>query len=478
MQGDALARLYRAAGHEVRLLGGTDDHALKNALAAEAAGVDTQAFVDANAARFEELQKPLGIHFDDFIRTSVDSRHRPTVEALWALTEANGDFYRRQYEGRYCVGCEQFYAEEELVEGRCPEHETPTELVAEENWFFRLSRYRDALEELIVGGRLRIEPRAYANEVLAFLRGGLSDISVSRSQERAHGWGLAVPGDPSQVIYVWWDALANYISALDFGGSREAYRYWWQEADDRIHVIGKGILRFHAVYWPALLLSAGQPLPTTIFVHPYLTTDGRKLSKSTGNVVDPVDVAARFGADALRWWLLSDVPRTTDADYTDLRLVERHDSDLANGVGNLATRVVAMIHRFRDGRPPATGTVPLPPDVAASSDDFDLRAVVASATGAVTEANRRLEESAPWLLAKAERAGDVQAGGNLDASLAAAVEALRGIVALLGALTPALAARLEGALTPLPDGRLPAAEPLVRRLGQARLDYPRRTGPS
>lgn len=464
VQADALVRLYRRAGHEVRFLGGTDDHALKNALAAEAAGVDTQSFVDANAARFEQLQAPLGVRFDDFVRTSADPRHRPTVDALWARTDANGDFYRRQYEGQYCVGCEQFYAEDELVEGRCPEHETPTELVAEENWFFRLSRYRDQLEELLVSGRLRIEPRVYANEVLSFVRGGLADISVSRSHERAHGWGLPVPGDPSQVIYVWWDALANYISALDFGGDGAAYQHWWCEADDRTHVIGKGILRFHAVYWPALLLSAGQPLPTSIFVHPYLTANGRKLSKTTGNVVDPVAVVDRFGTDALRWWLLSDVPRAADADYTDARLLERHDGDLANGVGNLATRVVTMVHRFRDGRAPAIETAPIDPAVTASGDGFDLRAVVAWVNGAVAEANRRLEAAAPWLLAKAERAGDPDATRQLDESLADALGALRGIVPVLASLVPSLGDRLERALTPLDDGRLPAPVPLVPRL--------------
>jgi methionyl-tRNA synthetase len=466
VQADALARLYRATGDEVRLLGGTDDHALKNALAAEAAGVDTQSFVDGNAARFQQLQEPLGVEFDDFIRTSVDPRHRPTVEALWELTASNGDFYRRKYEGQYCVGCEQFYTEDELVEGSCPEHETPTELVAEDNWFFRLSRYQEHLEELIVSGRLRIEPRVYANEVLSFVRGGLSDISVSRSQERAHGWGLPVPGDPSQVVYVWWDALANYISALDFAGNRQPYKQWWLDSDDRIHLIGKGILRFHAVYWPALLLSAGQPLPSRIFVHPYLTANGRKLSKSTGNVVDPVDVAARFGSDALRWWLLSDVPRAADADYTDQRLVERHDADLANGVGNLATRVVTMIHRFRDGRPPAIGAERPPSELASYCEHFDLRAMVTSVNSTVAEANRRLEESAPWLLAKAERAGDAGAADQLDESLAAALGALRRIVHLLGPLTLALATRLEGALSPLADGRLPSAEPLIPRLGE------------
>lgn len=224
-------------------------------------------------------------------------------------------------------------------------------------------------------------------------------------------------------------------------------------------------MRFHAVYWPALLLSASQPLPTRIVVRPYLTANGRKLSKSTGNVVDPVEVAERFGTAALRWWLLSDVPRVADADYTDQRLIERHDADLANGIGNLATRLITMIHRVHDGRPPATGAVQDPTEVASHGDDFDLRAIAAFVNSAVAEANERLEESAPWLLARAERAGNVDAADQLDESLSAALASLRRLTQLLIPLTPGLATRLERALTPLADGRLPAAEPLVPRLG-------------
>lgn len=470
VQADALARVYRAAGDEVRFLGGTDDHALKNALAAEAAGVDTQTFVDTNAARFEQLQAPLGVRFDDFIRTSTDARHRPTVESLWRQTERNGDFYRREYAGQYCVGCEQFYAEDELLDGCCPEHETPTELVVEDNWFFRLSRYQAEIEAAIASGRLRIEPQTYRNEALSFVRNGLDDISVSRSRERAHGWGIPVPGDPSQVVYVWWDALANYVSALDFAGDQRAYRHWWVEADERIHVIGKGILRFHAVYWPALLLSAGQPLPTRIFVHPYLTANGRKLSKTSGNVVDPLDVASRFGADALRWWLLADVPRSADADYGDERLVLRHDTDLANGVGNLLSRTVSMLHRFRAGRPPPSAGAAAGASAPSidHADEFDLRGLVGAVVATVADANRRLEQAAPWLLARREREGDGEAARQLDGCLARAISDLHQIAPLLAPLAPGLSERLVHALTPRPDGTLPEATPLAPRLASDR----------
>ena len=195
-------------------------------------------------------------------------------------------------------------------------------------------------------------PETYRNEVLAFLAGGLDDISVSRSQARARGWGIPVPDDPTQVVYVWWDALGNYITALDYGTDGDAFDTWWRHADERIHVIGKDIVRFHAVYWPAILLSAGELPPTTIFVHPFLTAGGEKLSKSSGNAIDPVAVVDEVGIDALRWWLLRDVPRTVDADFTVDRVVKRSDEDLAHGVGNLVHRIVTMVHRLCDGRPP------------------------------------------------------------------------------------------------------------------------------
>ncbi|HET6752722.1 MAG TPA: class I tRNA ligase family protein, partial [Jiangellaceae bacterium] len=217
-------------------------------------------------------------------------------------------------------------------------------MVAEENWFFRLSRYQERLRQLIGGGELRIEPAARRNEVLGFVAGGLEDFSVSRSRTRARGWGIPVPDDPHQVIYVWWDALGNYLTALGYGdqngGEAEAYRRWWRGAGRRVHVIGKNILRFHTVFWPAILLSAGEPLPTDILVHDFLTANGRRLSKSSGNVVDPVALTERYGSDALRWWLLREVQRVGETGFTVARLTARSDKDLAGGFGNLVNRVV------------------------------------------------------------------------------------------------------------------------------------------
>src|SRR3974390_2685700 len=270
VQADGLARYHRSTGEQVRFQAGTDDNSLKNVLAAAAAGVGVQEFVDANAAAFTGLAEPLNLSIDDLIRTSSDPRHGAGFERLWRACAASGDLYRKHYEGLYCVGCEQFYTTAELTDGRCPDHGTVPELVAEENWFFRLSRYAGRLRDLVASGAIRVEPAGRRNEVLAFIDGGLADFSVSRGAERARGWGIPVPGDPGQVIYVWWDALGNYLTALDYANGGEDLGRWWTGAARRIHLLGKGVLRFHAVYWPAMLLSAGEGGPTDIVVHGYL----------------------------------------------------------------------------------------------------------------------------------------------------------------------------------------------------------------
>jgi methionyl-tRNA synthetase len=428
VQADVLARHRRQRGDEVRAQTGTDDNALKNVQSAEADGVPVAEYVARVAARFSRLGEALELSFDDFIRTSSDPRHRPGVEKLWAASAKNDDFYRKTYSGLYCIGCELFYTEDELVDGRCPEHLTVPELVEEDNWFFRLSRYQDRLIELISTDTIRIEPASRKREVLSFVRAGLSDFSVSRSTERARGWGIPVPGDPDQVIYVWYDALANYITAPGYGTDEDSFRYWWTDSDERVHVIGKGIIRFHAVYWPAMLLSAGLTLPTTIFVHEYLTAGGQKISKSLGNAEDPTDIAATYGADPLRWWLLREVSRAGDTDYTPDRLVARANEDLANNIGNLVNRTVSMVRKYRDGViPPLTGDNPLAKrlrearagakaTIDAELAAFDFRRAVEAVVRIGDEGNRYVEASTPWALAKAEKAGADQLG--LDAVLA------------------------------------------------------------
>jgi methionyl-tRNA synthetase len=292
--------------------------------------------------------------------------------------------------------------------------------------------------------------------MLSFIRRGLTDFSISRSRERARGWGIPVPDDPSQVIYVWFDALGNYISALDFGSGGDRYDTWWEQADERVHVIGKGITRFHAVYWPAILLSAGEPLPTAIFVHDYITVDGRKLSKSRGTSVDPVALAARYGADALRWWFLRDGPRQGDADFREERLAARAN-ELADDLGNLVNRTIALIGRFRPAGVPSTA----PPDDAAALvaaiarapdaidealGSFDFRSAAEALWRAVDEANRFVSATRPWELGKLERGEDGTVAGRLQAVLGVLLTACQAIAHELHPFLPDAATRIEQTL--------------------------------
>ncbi|MBN0043622.1 methionine--tRNA ligase [Streptomyces actuosus] len=478
VQADALARHHRSRGAEVRLLSGTDDNSLKNVLAAEAEGVPVRAFVDRNADAFAALREPLALRLDDFLRTSSDPRHRVGVERLWRACAAAGDLYRKEYEGLYCVGCEAFRAPEELTGTRCPEHGTAPQRVAEENWFFRLSRHAGTLHRLISDGTVRIEPAVRRNEVLALIAGGLHDFSVSRSHARARGWGVPVPDDPTQVVYVWWDALSAYVTSLGLGTDAPAYRRWWASGGRRVHLAGKGVLRFHAVYWPAVLLSAGLPLPTDVLVHDHLTVGGRKISKSAGTTVDPVALTEAYGTDPVRWWLLRDVPRVGDADFTADRLVARADADFAGGLGNLVHRVVTLLHRHRH----RGGTVPsfrpgdeaadtlaavyraAPGRVDAALAAYDFRRALRAVWEIVEAADRCLAAARPWELARAERLGDRAAAARLDAVLATLIGACRGLAAELEPFVPGAAASVAAQLTPGPDGRLPDSAPLFPRL--------------
>ncbi len=455
----------------MRFLGGTDDYSLKNVLAAAAAGIPTTEYVTAHAGRFAALAAPLAISFDDFVRTSSDPRHVPAVQRLWRRCAAAGDLYRRTYEGDYCVGCERFYTADELVDGHCPEHLTPVERVAEENWFFRLSRYQRHIERIVASGELAIHPRQFRDEVLAFVRRGLADISVSRSIRRARGWGVAVPGDDTQIVYVWFDALTNYLTSLDFGDPDSAlYRQWWAEAERRVHVIGKGIVRFHAVYWPAFLASAGLPAPTHIEVHPYLTVDGAKISKSAApgpgtRPRGPTELAARYGTDAVRWWFARDVSPIADTDFTERRLVRRANEDLANGLGNVTNRIRTLVARRGDGAHPTCDELAIPAvtelagRVDAALAGFDHRLAAELILEAVDALNRDLELTKPWQLAAS---ADAAAGAELDALLAQHLESARRIAVAAAPIVPGLSARLLDALA-----GAPTSGPLVARLDVA-----------
>ncbi|MFI2752582.1 methionine--tRNA ligase [Cellulomonas sp. P22] len=421
---DVLARHRRRRGGAVRVQSGTDDHAIKNVSAAARAGVAVADLVATNGDRFIELAAALGVKTDEFLRTSSDPRHAPGVTALWDACRAAGDIYQKDYVGLYCPGCEQFYALDELVDGLCAEHRAPVHEVIETNWFFRLSRYRDELVELISSGTLAVEPRQRRNELLGFLAGEVHDLSVSRPSARANGWGIPVPGDPDQVVYVWFDALANYLTGLGYGTDDADYQRWWAPDVENIHVIGKGIARFHAVHWIAFLLSAGLPLPTRVLVHDYLTVDGSKIAKSGAQAADPTTVVRSHGADALRWWLLRDPSPVGTTDFTEERLVACYNRDLANALGNLASRTLTLAGRERTWHPAPTPDVgddlraaadALPATIDAALARYDFRTACEAVAGLAEEGNRFIENEAPWRLAKAADSGDTEAAARFEA---------------------------------------------------------------
>lgn len=340
VQSDVIARWHKILGDDVLLLCGGDENALKNVQAAEKAGEPVQEFVDRNAQLFYELTKKLNVQFDIWQKGS-SKEHFKSSQKLWELCEKNGDIYKKAYTGLYCVGCELFYEKDELDEnGECFEHPgKKLEEVTEENYFFRLSKYQKEIEDLISSEKLKITPESRKNEVLSFVRTGLKDISISRSNARAKNWGVPVPGDSSQRMYVWFDALNIYQSGVGFGLDEKLYKKWWP-AD--VHVIGKGIIRFHAVYWPAFLLSAGLQTPKSLFVHGYFTVNGQKMSKSLGNVIDPLTLIEKYGTDALRYYFLSQIPPTADGDFSERHFEEVYNADLANNLGNLVSRIAKL----------------------------------------------------------------------------------------------------------------------------------------
>lgn len=455
VQADALARYHRLLGHAVRFQSGTDENALKNVQAAEQAGISTQSLVESNAARFQALQQPLNLAWDDFIRTSTEERHWTGVEKFWRACDASGDIYQQRYQGLYCVGCELFYNEDELVDGLCPIHERPPEVVAEENYFFRLSRYQQPLADLIEADQLRIVPETRKNEILSFIRRGLADFSISRRATRSRGWGIPVPDDPSQVIYVWFDALINYITGPGYATGSATYQHFWHDATQRIHLIGKDITRFHAIYWPAMLLSAGVSLPHSILVHGFITIDGGKVSKSKGNVIDPVALVEQVGTDALRYYLLRKVPTTGDSNFTLSEFVYTYNADLADQLGNLLNRVVKMIERYCGSTIPAPGSL----------SDLDRKLIALAgvtqseyhqafaafalhrALGAVWDligaTNKYIVQVEPWTLAKqVKETDDRHAAERLSTTLYTMAESLRLIAHYLTPFLPDIAAAI------------------------------------
>lgn len=345
IQADVIARWRRIQGDEVFFLSGTDEHGAKIVRAADARGMSPKELVDKNSKKYQELLVKLFISNDDFIRTSDEERHWPGAQELWKRIEKQGDLYKATYAGLYCVGHEAFVTEKDLVLGKCQDHGTVPETLEEENYYFALSKYSGNIKELIETNQVKISPDSRKNEILSLINEGLRDISFSRPSKDI-AWGVPVPGDAEQTMYVWAEALSNYISALGFGSENEAqFKKFWPTD---IHVIGKDNLRFHAAIWMGMLLSAGLPIPQSILVHGFITSGGKKMSKTIGNVVDPFTIVERFGVDALRYFLLREVHPFEDGDFTEEKFIEAYNANLANGLGNYISRVAKMIETYFD----------------------------------------------------------------------------------------------------------------------------------
>lgn len=388
VQADAMARSHRLIGDDVRFLTGTDENAIKNVVVARSLSLTPQALCDRNAAIFEALLGKLDISADTFIRTS-SPRHHAGATKLWRACEA--DITRKTYAGRYCVGCEDFVVDRDLDDGKCPIHGTVAEEVEEENWFFRLSRYQGAVRDALSSDRYRVGPDTRRNEALAFVEGGLRDFSISRNAARSDGWGVPVPGDDSQTLYVWFDALTNYLNGVGYADDVDQFARYWTEADRIVHVIGKDVLKFHAAYWPGMLAAAGLRLPTDLHVHGFLTVDGRKIGKSTGNAVDPFPIVDRYGADALRYYLLRYVPSGADSDFSHAQFAEVYESDLANTLGNLVSRLETLAERAGLDR------LPLPAvDDPADVDDRRFHVTLDRLWEVPRALNRSIEAERPW----------------------------------------------------------------------------------
>ncbi len=343
---DIIARYQRKKGVNTFFLTGTDEHGDKIIRSAQKAGMGPQAFVDSNVLKFKELDKEMNISYDFFLRTSDKKTHWPGAQAFWTKLLASGDIYKGIYKGLYCIGCEAFVTEKDLIEGKCPNHDTPPEEIEEENYFFKLSKYTEEVKNKIISGELDIIPLTRKNEILALFDSGLRDISISRP-EGSIPWGVPVPNEKGQMMYVWFEALVNYISALGFGreDSKNFETFW--PAD--VHVIGKDILRFHAAVWPAMLLSVGIDLPKKILVHGFITSEGKKMSKSLGNVIDPFSFIKDYSTESLRYYMSREISPFEDGDFTETRFIETYNANLANGLGNLVSRTLKMSQQYFNG---------------------------------------------------------------------------------------------------------------------------------
>lgn len=457
VQADVVVRYHKLLGFETRFLSGGDENALKNVQAAEKNKTPVQKFVDKNTSLFEELAKQLNVLFDVFQKGSDTNHHYPSSQKLWRLCENNGDIYKKTYRGLYCVGCELFYTREELDEnGECYEHPgKKLEEVEEENYFFRLSTYADKIRILIETNKLEIVPYFRKNEVLAFVKKGLDDISISRSNERAKNWGVPVPGDSTQRMYVWFDALNIYQSGVGFGWDEKEYQKWWP-AD--IHVIGKGIIRFHAVYWPGFLLSAKLELPKKLFVHEYFTVNGQKMSKTLGNVIDPRELINKYGSDALRYYFLRYFSPFSDGDFSEEKFKVAYNADLANGLGNLIARVAKLCESANYTQMGASDRsiehVISDETYTKALDDFRFNDAIAFIWQKITKVDQYINQEKPWELLKT----NIQQANSV---LAHCIDQIQEIGVLLDPFLPQTAERV---LEQFKGPKIQSQKPLFPRI--------------
>ncbi len=463
---DTLARFHKLRGYEVFFLTGTDEHGLKIQKSAEEKGISPKELADRNSENFKRLWEFLGIEYTRFIRTT-DTEHVRLVQEVFQKSYEKGDIYLGEYEGWYCVGCEEFKSEMELAEGNsCPIHMKPCEYIREPSYFFRLSKYQDKLLELYESHPTFVKPDYRRNEIVSFVSQGLKDLSVTRPRDRVK-WGIPVPFDEGHTIYVWFDALFNYISALD----GQVGKFW--PAD--LHIVGKDILRFHTVYWPAFLMSVGYEVPEMVFAHGWWTVEGRKMSKSLGNVVNPYEVVEEYGLDEVRYFLLREVPFGQDGDFSKEAILNRINGELANEIGNLFSRVVSMSHKYLGGSVSGRGDEAYASLTAEVIENHERLMGEVNFYRALEEVlrlssflNKYVDEKAPWELAK--RGDD-----SLKNVLYTLVD---GLFVLSYLLLPFMPGKMRQAVDMLGVGELPhKIEPFTfdsYRLGERRILFPRR----